>query len=117
MTKKIEEFTAENLQNAIIDGINAQIEAEGLDNNVSFEEQQSIYNVEEMSLDELVEACRDIVVKVQEAEDEDLLEDVSDIVNEHLDGTPISQATRKQIPQLRMVLTDLELLAEDNDLL
>lgn len=117
MTKMIEEFTAENLQNAIIDGINAQIEAEGLDADVTFEEQQSIYNIEEMSVEELQEACKEIFMKVQESEDEDLIEEYMDIVNEHLGGDmPISQAGRKQIPQLKLILTDLELLAEDNDL-
>ena len=100
----LEEFSAENLINAIVDGIKEQIEKEGAEE-VSFDEQSEIYKGDDYSHDELVEAIKVLFTKMEEL---DALDDYDDIVSEFLDDIPVSEATDKQIQPLIAIKEALE---------
>lgn len=103
--KYIETFTAENLEKAIVDGINKQLE---LDNSksVSYEEQQEIYEGDNYTYDEMLEMIKDLYMKCDEL---GLQNEYADIVTKHLgDGVLVSQATKNQMISLACIKNDLE---------
>ena len=112
MDTYIEDFTAENLTEVIIEGIKKQNQAEGFDS-VSFEEQQKIYkDDEELSLDDLKEELKEYY---EQFDENDRLEEFADIVQEHLGETKISEATEKQIELLKCIKDDIEALLEEDE--
>ncbi len=106
----IEEYTAENLEKTIVEGIQREIDKKGL-SNVSFEEQQQIYeDDDDMTIDEVKEAIKEGYLKLDEL---DKLEEYGEIVEEHLGDMAVSEATNKQLEALKCILDDLEALIEE----
>ena len=106
----LEEFTAENLINAISEGIKRQIEIEGGEE-VSFAEQNSVYEGEQYTKDELVEIIKGLFDKMSEIDAED---EFDKIVDENLGGKLISEATDKQIQPLMAIKEEIEEFLTNN---
>ncbi|MEG2786441.1 MAG: AAA family ATPase [Romboutsia sp.] len=112
MDTYIEDFTAENLEKTIIDGIQREIDEKGIDN-TTFEEQQEIYkDTNEMSIDEVKEAIREMYDTISDMGEKEL-DKYADIVEEHLGDVTVSEATNKQLLSLQCILDDLEMLIEE----
>lgn len=96
----IKEFTAENFENTIIDGIQKQLEIEG-DSGVSFEEQQEIYEGEEIDHPTLLNDIRDLQKEMKKL---DILDKYEPIVAEYLgEGIRVSETSEKQIEPLILI--------------
>jgi hypothetical protein len=106
MDTYIETFTAENLEKTIVEGIQLQNKEEGCED-ASFEEQQEIYEEEEITYDEVKEQIKELYSEFSKTEE---LEDVyMDIVEEHLgEGVAVSEATSKQLEALVCIRDDLQ---------
>lgn len=106
MDTYVETFTAENLEKTIVDGIKLQNKEEGCED-ASFEEQQEIYEEEDVTYDEVIEQIKELYQEFSKTED---LEDVyMDIVEEHLgSGVAVSEATTKQLEALICIRDDLQ---------
>jgi len=112
MDTYIEEFSAENLESAIVEGIKKQNKAEGYEN-VTFEEQQGIYEKEDITLDEVKGEIKELFDKFDE---KDLLNDYGQIVGTHLgEDKTVSEATEKQMEALLSIRDDLEAKLEEID--
>ncbi len=115
----IEEFTAENFEKVIVDGIKEQLEIEGEDG-VSFEEQQSIYSGEDVDHPELVEQIKKLYLEMK---DLNILNDYEEIIEEYLgEGIKVSETSTKQIEPLicirealQEVIDDIKIDAEDDE--
>lgn len=105
MDTYIEEFSADTLETAIVDGIKKQNKVEGFDDNISFEEQQRIYGDDKESLDDVIDEIKEYYEKLDKL---DKIDDYLDIVSEHLgeDGK-VSEATEKQLESLICIRDDL----------
>lgn len=101
----LEEFTAKAFEKAIIDGINAQLEAEGEDG-VTFEEQQEIYAGEEVDHPTLLEQLKELYLEMKEL---DILGDYEAVIEEYLgEGVRVSDTSPKQIEPLICIREDLQ---------
>lgn len=107
----LEEFSAENLEKIIVDGIKKQNKIDGCDS-VSFEQQQKIYGDSEDTLDSVTDEIKDLYETMDE---KDLLDKYGDIVATHLgeDGA-VSEATAKQLEALISIRDDIEALLEES---
>jgi hypothetical protein len=93
----IEEFTAENFEQAIVNGINEQLVFEG-ENGVSFEEQQEIYSGEDIDHPTLLEQIKELYIEMK---DLDILTEYEEIIEEYLGGgIKVSETSTKQIEPL-----------------
>lgn len=112
MDTYLEEFTAENLEKVIAEGIERQEKAEGI-KAVSYGEQKESFKSEELDFDSLVEQINELGSKVAE-EDEDKLPDVIEIIEKNLGkGKKVSEAKKTQVDVLAVILDELkDLLAE-----
>lgn len=100
----IEEFTAENLEAAIIEGIQKEEELRGI-TTVSYEEQKVKNTSEEVDFDELMEAISVAGNKLAEAGHVDTL---YEIVEETLGaGKKVSDCTKKQIEAVTIIYEDI----------
>lgn len=104
MDTYLEEFSAENLEKIIVDGINKQNKAEGYDG-VSFEEQQKIYSKDDETFEEVVEQIKELYSKMEEL---DMIDEYAEIVAEHLGDLVVSEATPKQLEALLCIRDDIE---------
>ena len=106
MDTYIEDFTAENLESTIVDGIKKQNKEEGYDS-VTFSEQQEIYEDEDITYEEVIQQIKDLYLEFSKTEE---LEDVyMDIVEESLGkGIAVSEATSKQLEALICIRDDLQ---------
>lgn len=108
--KYMKEFTAENLEKIIVEGINKQIEIEGIEA-VDFATQKAIYeDKEEASHDELVESIRELYLKLDE---KGMLNKYELIAKKHLGDTPVSETSENQIEPLICIKQDIEDLLEE----
>jgi hypothetical protein len=106
----IKEFTAENFEKAIVDGINKQLEVEG-EEGVSFEEQQEIYSGEDVDHPELVEQIKQLYLEMKTL---DILGDYEEIVAEYLgEGIKVSETSTKQIEPLICIREALQEVIDD----
>jgi len=96
VAKYIPEFSAENLEKAIVEGIKKQIEIEGGED-VAFEEQQQIYEGDESTYETLVEDIKQAYLEMKEL---DALEIYDEIVSKHLKGKLVSEASKDQLQPL-----------------
>ena len=105
MDTYVEEFSAEKLEEAIVEGIKKQNKAEGFDN-VSFEEQQKIYGKSEDTFDSVIAEIKELYEKMDET---DALDEYDEIVVNHLgeDGK-VSEASPKQLEALICIRDDLQ---------
>ena len=100
----IEDFTAESLTETIIEGIKKQNIAEGYDN-VTFQEQQEIYDEGDETFEDVVEEIKELFMQMK---DMDATEDYLDIVEDHLgEGVAVSQATKGQFEAIQCIRNDL----------
>jgi hypothetical protein len=76
----IEEFTAENLEKALIDAIKKQEEIEGIQS-VSFDQQKQVYSSEILDYDDLLEEINEVC---QELVGQEKVEDLVALVEKHL---------------------------------
>lgn len=107
MDTHIEEFTAENLEKVIIEGIERQEKAEGIAA-VSYDEQKVSYESEKLDFDKLVQEINDLGQEIME-QDEDKLQDVVDVIEKHLGkGRKVSEAKKSQVEVLAVILEDLK---------
>ena len=106
----IEEFSAENFENAIIEGIKEQLEAEG-EEGVSFEEQQEIYSGEDVDHPTLMSQIKELYDKMKEL---DVLADYEEILEEYLgEGVKVSDTSTKQIQPLICIREALQEVIEE----
>ncbi|MFA7689403.1 MAG: hypothetical protein WCX96_04890, partial [Bacilli bacterium] len=93
----IEEFTADNFENAIIEGIKEQLKIEG-EEGVSFEEQQEIYSGEDIDHPTLISQIKELYDKMKELS---ILDSYEEILEEYLgEGIKVSETSSKQIQPL-----------------
>lgn len=107
--KVLKEFTAENLQKALEYAIEKEEQEKGT-KAISFSDNKVKEERKEWTHEELLSAIKPYI----DALFKDYPDDVSEIVSHNL-GTDVkvSETTKKQIPQLEMVLFDLQELAEE----
>lgn len=105
MVTSIEEFSAENLEKAISDGIAAQERAEGVQS-VSYEEQQSMYEEKKLSFEELQD---ELALWGGKMASNDHMEELTEIVENILGvGKKVSQCTKKQVEAMAIILEDIK---------
>ncbi|PAD84930.1 hypothetical protein CHH57_02130 [Niallia circulans] len=105
----IEEYTAENLEKAIIEAIKKQEEIEGIAT-VSFDQQKQVYSSEELDFDKIMEeinmVCESLVEK-------DMVEDLVATIEKHLGkGKKVAECTKQQVDVMSIILDDLKDLNE-----
>lgn len=107
--KVLREFSAENLQKALEYAIEKEEQEKGV-KAINFETNKEKEKRKEWTHEEIVSAIEPYIRTLFK----DYPEEVNDIVSENL-GTDVkvSETTKKQIPQLEMVLFDLQELAEE----
>ncbi|MBW7632629.1 MULTISPECIES: ATP-binding protein [Bacillus] len=106
----IEEFTAENLEKAVIEAIKRQEEAEGIQA-VTYEEQKQKNSSEKLDYDQLMEQIIEIGTKLSE---EGRLEEVNEVTEKHLgQGARVTECTKKQTDVMSVILDDLKDLLEN----
>ncbi|MCY7829844.1 ATP-binding protein [Bacillus spizizenii] len=104
------EFTAENLEKAIIEAVERQEQEEGFVA-VTYEEQKQNNASEELDFNSLMDQIKEIGMKLNE---EGRLEEVNEITEKHLGkGVKVTECSRKQVGVMSVILDDLkDLLAE-----
>ncbi|CAF1783886.1 ATP-binding protein [Bacillus subtilis] len=104
------EFTAENLEKAIIEAVERQEQAEGIVA-VTYKEQKQNNASEELDFNSLMDQIKEIGMKLNE---EGRLEEVNEITEKHLGkGVKVTECSRKQVGVMSVILDDLkDLLAE-----
>lgn len=116
----IKEFTAENLEAAIKEGIQKKAEIEGA-KIVTFEEQQIQNTVEELNFDELMKEFNDIIINIPGSSDrsQETPEGIefknywnpriTKIIENHLGkGGRVSACTENQVEALSLIVEDLK---------
>ncbi|MCA1027025.1 ATP-binding protein [Cytobacillus kochii] len=102
---KIDEYTAENLEAAIVDAIKKQEEIEGIQT-VTFDEQKKVYASEELDFDKIMEEIDEIGNQLVEQE---RVEELVDVVEQHLGkGKKVSECTKHQVDVVSIILDDLK---------
>ena len=104
MPKVISPYTAENLQKAIKEAV-AKKEKEDGTKAVSFDEHKKDETRVKMTYEELIDAIKPIITKLWSKHQSD----IKDILEQYLgEGVKLNDTTKKQTPQLEMVLSDLQ---------
>ncbi|MEH7689822.1 ATP-binding protein [Bacillus velezensis] len=99
------EFTAENLEKAIIQAVERQEKAEGIVA-VTYEEQKQNNASEELDYDSLMEQIKEVGIKLN---GEGRLEEVNEITEKHLGkGVKVTECSRKQVNVMSVILDDLK---------
>ncbi|MCY8934427.1 ATP-binding protein [Bacillus atrophaeus] len=99
------EFTAENLEKAIIEAVERQEQAEGIVA-VTYEEQKQNNASEELDYDSLMEQIKEVGIKLN---GEGRLEEVNEITEKHLGkGVKVTECSRKQVNVMSVILDDLK---------
>lgn len=105
MDTYLEEFTAENLEKVIAEGIKRQEEAEGI-TAVTYEEQKTSYQSEELDYDTLMEEIKEIGSKLAE---EEKLDELQEVVEKHLGaGKRVTECKKGQVQVMSLILDDLK---------
>lgn len=101
----IKEFTAENLEAAIIEGIEKEVKETGIET-VSFEEQKQLNESKTYDYDELMEAIMETGNKLAEA---GYVDELIEIVEGTLGaGKKVSDCTKKQIEAMSVIFDDIK---------
>ena len=109
MTTYIPEFTAENLEEAIAEGIRLQEEAEGI-KAVSYDEQKETFKSEELDFKSLIDEINEVGKAVATA---GFLDDLLETIEKHLGkGKKLADAKPSQIEVVSILLDDVKDLAE-----
>lgn len=108
----IEEFTAENLEKAIIEAIKRQAEVEGI-KTVSFTQQQKERTVDK-NYDELLAEFKKLGSVIASAGH---TSKVSEVLEEHLwEGATSKHITEKHLEPLFLIVNDLQIIVKDLDI-
>lgn len=103
MPKKIEVFSAENIQKAIAEAVEKEEQESGI-KGTDFKQRKS-EETPTLSYEDILEEIKPYVKKLHKTNPQD----VQDIVDKYLGvGIKISECTKKQMPQLEMILFDLQ---------
>ena len=113
MPKVVTPFTAENLQNAIIKAVEDE-EAETGNKGVTLSEAREIEHSakKEWVYEDLLAEVKRIGAILYKS----CREDVEDVMQEVLNQTSLDGITKKQMPQLEVLLDDLQSLAEEKNI-
>lgn len=110
MVTYLQEFTIENLEQAIADGIAKQAEVEGVET-VSYEEQKAMKETVKLSYEELMEELQVYGGKLMNADKAEL---VTEIVENTLGvGKKVTECTKKQVESIAIILDELKAACED----
>ena len=113
MAKVISPFTAENLQKAITDAIEAEEQETGVGATLEEVRKDENANRKEYTYDEIMAEIN----KYGKALYNDFKQETIDIIAEYLgQDASLKNATKKQMQQLEMILSDLQDLAEENNI-
>ena len=108
----LEEFTAENLEKAIIQAIEKEEKTIGKDNMTTFEENKKVNNVVHKTYDELMDEMQMLGEKIAEA---GKMDDLTYIVEQHLGvGKRASDLRKGQEPVIEAIIMDLEEYVESS---
>lgn len=101
----IKEFTAENLEKAIIEGIEKEEQINGI-KTVTYAEQKAQNTADTIDYDATMEALQDIGMRFAESNNMDIL---TEIVENTLGvGKKVTECTKKQIDAMCIILDDLK---------
>lgn len=104
MPSEIKVFSAENIQNAIKEAVEKK-EAETGNKAITFEEKKAIESRKVWTYEELISECKKFGGIAWKKDKEE----TQNILDKHLfAGARIDDATKKQMPQLEMILFDLK---------
>lgn len=111
ITTHLEEYTAENLEKAVIDAIKKQEEHDGVEA-VSYEEQKESLTSEKLVYEDLMEEIKETGGKLSEA---DLLEELNDLVEKHLgQDAKVTECKKGQEEVMSVILDEMKELLENN---
>ena len=106
----IKEFTAENLEKAIVEGIEKEEQINGI-KTVTYAEQKAQNTAEVVDFDATMEALQDIGMRFAESNNMDIL---TEIVENTLGvGKKVTECTKKQIDAMCIILDDLKEKAKE----
>lgn len=106
----IEDFTIENLEKVIVDGLMKEKALSGQQDDITYETQREIYEGEDYTHEELVEAIGELFKQFEKL---DKLEEYADIVVKYLgEDVRVSETTKKQQQSLIRIKQDLEEILE-----
>lgn len=109
MPTEIKVFSAENIQNTIKKAIEDK-EKQSKNKAITYEEKQEAEKRKEWTHKEIIVAIKPYMEQLWAK----YPDDVNDIIEENLgEGVKVSETTKKQMPQLEMILFDLKNLAEN----
>lgn len=101
----IKEFTAENLEKAIVEGIEKEEQINGI-KTVTYAEQKAQNTADAIDYDATMEALQDIGMRFAESNNMDIL---TEIVENTLGvGKKVTECTKKQIDAMCIILDDLK---------
>lgn len=101
----IKEFTAENLEKAIVEGIEKEEQINGI-KTVTYAEQKAQNTADTIDYDATMEALQDIGMRFAESNNMDIL---TEIVENTLGvGKKVTECTKKQIDAMCIILDDLK---------
>lgn len=112
MATHVAEFTAENLEEAIAEGIRKQEEAEGI-TAVSYEQQNNSLKSEEFNFEEVLAEVNELGGKLANAGH---LEDLLSLVKKHLGDKKVADAKPSDIDFLYLLLLDIKDMVETKKL-
>ena len=105
----IEDFTAENLEKAIIEAIEKEGQISGKENIMGFDEYAAMTKVEKKTFDQLMEELNEVGMKIAQA---NKMEDLTYIVESHLGaGGKVSELKRGSEATMEVILMELQELA------
>ena len=107
MPREIKEFSAENIQKAVKHAVEMKEKEDGV-KAVNFDSKKKSEEKERvsMSYEELLDKIKPLIAKLWAYEDS--RNDIVDVIENYLGtGAQVSQATKKQVPQLELILSDL----------
>jgi hypothetical protein len=113
LPEKIEEYTAKNFTEALIEAIKKQNEKDGVENIGFFErEDKEGYNRKEEDFEDLVEEIKDMVDKIENIDEKNDNEDCGiffdETVEKYLQGISVKDATPNQIEAIILIRDDLK---------
>lgn len=107
----LNEFTAENLEKAIVEAINKEEESVGSNNMTTYEENKKATKIDRKTYEELMEEMTQVGQKIAEAEK---MEDLTYIVEQHLGvGKKATNLKKGQEQVIEAILMDLKDFMEE----
>jgi hypothetical protein len=103
------EFTAENLEQALIQAIKKQEEVEGI-KSVTYEQKKEVYDSGELDFDKIVAEINELGKKFQAAK---RLVECTEIIERHIGkNKKIKECTKSQVEALSLILDEIKELPQ-----